>query len=80
LIVGIKELLKFKMLIMILVIAGAHYGEIKRSLETINIVCESSEKEAMQLMVKIEKKMDLYAQRSPEIPQAILKKYRPAPI
>lgn len=57
-------------------IAGAHYGEIKRSLEIINIVCEKSEQEAIQQINKIEKKMDLFAQKSPEIPQVILKKYR----
>ena len=57
-------------------IAGAHYGEIKRSLESINIVCEKSEQEAIQQISEIEKKMDLFAQKSPEIPQSILKKYR----
>lgn len=57
-------------------IAGAHYGEIKRSLEMINIVCEKSEQEAIEQIKKIEKKMDLFAQKSPEIPQTILRKYR----
>lgn len=55
---------------------GAHYGEVKRSLETINITCEESEKKAIEEVNKIEKKMDTYAKESPEIPHKVLKKDR----
>lgn len=60
--------------------AGAHYGEIKRSLETINIICEDSEQKAIQEVNRIEKKMDAYAKESPEIPHIVLKKYRTSTI
>lgn len=56
--------------------AGAHYGEIKRSFEAINIICEKSDQEAIQEINRIEKKMDTYAKESPEIPHTILARYR----
>lgn len=56
--------------------AGARYGDIRRSLETINIICEKSEKEAARKIEKIKEKMDSLALESPEIPRSVLKKYR----
>ncbi|REL29279.1 SLATT domain-containing protein [Thalassotalea euphylliae] len=56
--------------------AGARYGDVRRSLETINITCEESMAAAKESLNKIKDKMDSLALESPEIPQAVLNKYR----
>ena len=56
-------------------LAGANYGEVRRSLEEIVIICEVSEAEAMDRLHRIKKEMDSYAIQSPQIPKKILTKY-----
>ncbi|GMQ87384.1 MAG: hypothetical protein BMS9Abin08_0585 [Gammaproteobacteria bacterium] len=58
--------------------AGARYGEVRRALEEINITCAESNKDAKIELHKIKKHMDSLAGESPELPQRILKKYRPS--
>ena len=56
--------------------AGARYGDVRRSLETINIVCSQSDDDAMDKLEEIKTKMDSLAIESPEIPSGLLNKYR----
>lgn len=58
--------------------AGARYGEARRSLEEINITRAESSKDAKIELHKIKKHMDSLAGESPELPQQVLKKYRPS--
>lgn len=55
--------------------AAARYGEIKRSLEKVEIVCEESMTKASKELDKIKSRMDSLAIESPELPTSILKNY-----
>ncbi|TQV73771.1 SLATT domain-containing protein [Aliikangiella marina] len=57
--------------------AGARYGDPRRSLEEINILCAESTEEGKEELHRIKQQMDSLASESPELPEQILKKFRP---
>ncbi|MEH6814519.1 MAG: SLATT domain-containing protein, partial [Motiliproteus sp.] len=72
---GLQTFLKFSQKAEQHKVAGARYGEIRRSLEELNIVSAESIHDAEHVLHEIKKRMDSLALESPELPRAIVKKH-----
>ena len=72
---GLQTFLKFSQKAERHRVAGAKYGDIRRSLEEIDIVSIESVSDAKIELHEVKKRMDSMALESPELPNRIVKKH-----
>ncbi|MCC2604902.1 SLATT domain-containing protein [Planctobacterium marinum] len=72
---GLQTFLKFSQKSEKHKLAGAKYGDVRRSLEEISLLIGSQEDKAKSALHEVKKQLDSLALESPELPDKILKKH-----